>query len=326
MWAEDEDWMVPEDEQPHAAQYQFDLDHALSSVVRLHAKIDPKAFTAESLGTERDGNGVLIRDDGLVLTIGYLVTEAKEIWLTTNSGRVARAHVIAYDQPTGFGLVQALDPLDIPVMKLGTSREASLGERVLIGGAGGQHHSVSAHIVARQAFAGYWEYVLDEAIFTAPAHPNWGGAAMIGPGGDLLGIASLQVPRQVHGEQVVPLNMIVPIDLLSPILGELCEKGVSPGAARPWLGLYAAESHRSVIIIGCAKGGPAHRAGLNEGDIVVEVAGRPVDSLIDFFKAVWALGVPGVNVPLTLDREGDVFEVNITSGDRQKFLLPTRAH
>jgi S1-C subfamily serine protease len=234
--------------------------------------------------------------------------------------------VLGYDQPTGFGLVQALGPLDIPVMPLGRSRSAVLGARVVIGGAGGLRHSVAAHVVARQEFAGYWEYVLDEAIFTAPAHPNWGGTAMIGPNGELLGIGSLQVPHQVHGAQAVPLNMIVPIDLLPPILDDLIRRGSADTPPRPWLGLYAAETQNTVVIIGCAGGGPAQRADLREGDIVLAVSGVPVGSLAAFFRAMWALGPAGTDIPLTLDREGDVFDVRVRSGDRQKFLRRVKTH
>jgi len=326
MVLDGDDWEVPDDMQPKPGQYGFDLDHALSSIVQLSARIAPTAFTAESLGTERAGNGVLIREDGLILTIGYLVTEAEEIWLTDGNGRVVPGCVLGYDQPTGFGLVRALGPLDIPVMPIGQSRAAAAGARVVIGGAGGRRHSVAAHVVARQEFAGYWEYLLDEAILTAPAHPNWGGAAMIGPNGDLLGIGSLQVPRQIHGNQVVPLNMIVPIDLLPPILDDICRLGSANRPPRPWLGLYAAETQDTIVIIGCAGRGPAERAGLREGDIVLAVAGQPVESLAGFFRAIWALGLAGVDVPLRLDREGDVFDVQVRSGDRQNFLRPVRTH
>ncbi len=326
MAVEDDDWEVPAEEQPQPAHYGFDLDHVLKSIVRLSARIAPDAFTADTLGTERAGNGVLIGDDGLILTIGYLIMEAEEIWLTTEGGRVVPGHALGYDPSSGFGLVQALGSLDIPVMQIGKSRSAVAGARVVIGGAGGCRHSVAAHVVGRREFAGYWEYVLDEAIFTAPAHPNWGGTAMIGANGELLGIGSLQIPQQVHGAQMVPLNMIVPIDLLPPILDDICAHGAVSGAARPWLGLYAAETQATIVIIGCAGRSPAQRADLREGDIVLAVAGQPVESLAGFFRSIWALGSAGIDVPLTLDREGDIFEVSVRSGDRRQFLRRVQAH
>ena len=210
------DWKVPASAQPKSADYAYDLDLALSAMVALHATVPADAFTAETLGTERAGNGVFIRN-GVVLTIGYLITEAETIWLTLSDGRSVPGHVLGYDQETGFGLVQALAKLDVPALKLGESAAASLGERVVLGGAGGRHRSVAGRIVAKQEFAGYWEYVLDEAIFTAPAHPNWGGTALIGPAGDLLGIGSLQLQHAVEKGQAQNINMVVPIDLLKPI-------------------------------------------------------------------------------------------------------------
>jgi len=321
-----ENWEVPPEVQPSARDYGFDLERTLSSIVGLTARVPEDAFTAATLGTERAGNGVLIGRDGTILTIGYLIMEAEEIWLTTNEGRVVAGHVTAFDYVTGFGLVQALGPLGVDALPLGDSRPIRPGARVVVGGAGGRRHSVAAHVVARQEFAGYWEYVLDNAIFTAPAHPHWGGTAMIGSEGEVLGIGSLQVPHQIRGNQVIPLNMVVPIELLPPIYDDLKKLGRVNRAPRPWLGLYAAESDNGIVVVGFAGNGPARRAGLHEGDTVVAVAGVEVTSLADFFRHVWALGAAGVDVPLTLDREGDVFNVRITSADRSLFTKAVRLH
>jgi len=172
-------------------------------------------------------------------TIGYLVTEAETIWLTLIDGRAVPGTVLAYDQATGFGLIQALARLDLPALQIGQSSAVSVGERVVVGGAGGRQKSVAARIVAKQEFAGYWEYVVDEAIFTAPSHPNWGGTALIGPRGELIGIGSLQL--QEGREQGPPgdINMMVPIDLLNPIFDDLLTLGRPKTPPRPWLGLYA---------------------------------------------------------------------------------------
>src|SRR5215469_15258655 len=214
-------WKVPSSVQPKPEDYGYDLERALSCVVGLHATVPSDAFTAETLGTERAGNGVFIRGNCLVLTIGYLITEADTIWIALNDGRSVPGHVLGYDQESGFGLVQALAKLDVPSLEIGDSAAASIGERVVIGGFGGRQRSVAARIVAKQEFAGYWEYVLDEAIFTAPAHPNWGGTAMIGAAGDLLGIGSLKLDQPRESGTPEPLNMIVPIDILKPILEDL---------------------------------------------------------------------------------------------------------
>ncbi|HEY1736524.1 MAG TPA: S1C family serine protease, partial [Methylovirgula sp.] len=201
------------------------------------------------------------------------------------------------------------------------------GDAVVVAGAGGRRGALAAHVVARQQFAGYWEYVLDNAIFTSPAHPNWGGAALIGPSGELWGIGSLQVPHQLAHDEIAILNMIVPTQSLLPILPSLRAIGRADSPNRPWLGLFAAEAPGAgIIIIGLAGNGPANRAGLREGDLVLAVAGREVYRLADFFKAIWALGEPGVDVPLKIDRESDVFDVVIKSADRYRFLKREPLH
>lgn len=262
----------------------------------------------------------------LVLIIGYLITEAQEVWLRTSAGRVVQGQALAYDQATGFGLVQALGRLDIPLLPIGDSIAAPVGEQVVVAGSGGRARSVAARIVARQEFAGYWEYLLDEAIFTAPGHPNWGGTALIGTKGELLGIGSLQLQGATAGGGTLPINMIVPIDLLTPVLDEVTRVGHLIRPARPWLGLYASEAENKVLIIGLATREPAKEAGVESGDIVLAVAGRAVGTLASFFRRVWALGEAGVDVPLTIHRAGRTFELRITSSDRNRFLKVPRLH
>src|ERR1700743_3333 len=169
------EWKVPPAFQPRAGDYAFDLDRVLTSVVGLHSIVPQDGFTAETLGTERAGNGVVI-DEGLVRPIGYLLPEAAPVWLPLGDGRVMEGHALGFDAITGFGLVQALGHMDIEPLPIGSSAEPRVGDRVVVGGAGGRTRSVASQIAAKQEFAGYWEYLLDEAIFTHPAHPNWGGA------------------------------------------------------------------------------------------------------------------------------------------------------
>jgi S1-C subfamily serine protease len=319
------DWSVPSGAQPKPEDYEYDLDGALDSVVAVRSVVPGDAFSAETLGTERAGNGVLIREDGVVLTIGYLITEAEQIWLTFNDGRAVPGHVLGYDQETGFGLVQALARLEMKPLMLGQSNTAPIGERVVVGGAGGRQHSVAARIAARQEFAGYWEYVLDEAIFTAPAHPNWGGTAVIGPHGDLIGIGSLQLeqPRERGTEH---LNMVVPIDLLKPIFEDLLTLGRRNQPPRPWLGLYATEVNNRVVVVGMSSRGPARKADLRTGDVVLAVDGTEVNDLAGLFRRIWATGNAGVEVPLTVYRDGRTFELRIPSADRRRFLKAPRLH
>src|SRR3984957_258292 len=312
------DWKVPASAQPKPDDYSYNLEHALNSVVGLRTIVPADAFTADTLGTERAGNGVFIRGNGLILTIGYLITEAETLWITLNDGRSVPGHVLGYDQETGFGLVQALES--------GESAAASIGERVVIGAFGGRQRSVAARIVAKQEFAGYWEYVLDEAIFTAPAHPNWGGTALIGPGGDLLGIGSLQLQHAVEKGQAQNINMIVPIDLLNPILDDLMKFGRRNAPPRPWLGLYATEVENRLVIVGLADKGPAKKTDLRTGDIVLSVAGKEVRDLAGFFRRVWAQGEAGVDVPVSIYRDGDTMDVRVKSSERNRFLKGPSLH
>ena len=319
------DWEMPQAVQPKPENYAYDLEQVLSALVGLRAIIPADAFTAETLGTERTGNGVLIRD-GVVLTIGYLITEAETIWLHLGDGRAVPGHVLAYDQETGFGLVQALARVELPALSIGHSKTAKIGDLVVVAGAGGRKHSVVARVVAKQEFAGYWEYVLDEAIFTAPAHPFWGGTAMIGRGGELLGIGSLQVQQVRDTGTPEPLNMIVPIDLLKPILEDLLTLGRPNRPPRPWLGLNATEIDDKIVVARVSTSGPARRANLRTGDIVLAVAGDEVSDLAGFFRRVWSLGKAGVEVPLTVYRDGRTFEVRVASGDRNRFLKGPSLH
>ena len=318
------EWRVPAAVQPRVEDYGYNLERALSSVVGLHSLIPADAFTADTLGVERAGNGVLI-DDDLVLTIGYLITEAETVWLHLGDGHVVQGHALGFDQETGFGLVQARGSIDLPSLEIGSSRAAEVGERIVVGGAGGRTRSLAGRIAAKQEFAGYWEYVLDEAIFTYPAHPNWGGTALISGEGKLIGIGSLQLERAREGKNE-HLNMIVPIDLLHPVLQDLRKFGRANHPVRPWLGLYSTEIEDKIIVVGIAPKGPAARAEIKTGDVVVAVKGDRVSTLAGFYRKVWALGRAGVEVPLTLYREGVTFDVRVNSSDRTKFLKAPRLH
>ena len=323
--AESSNWAFPDNLQPKPEDVRFDLEAALDSVVLLRAEIPEDAFTASILGTERAGNGVVIREDGLVLTIGYLITEAQTIWLTTNSGVAVAGHPLAYDQATGFGLVQPLGRIKVPALQRGSAASYSAGDDVIVIGHGGRAHALTAKVIAKREFAGYWEYVLDEALFTAPAHPEWAGAAVVGEDGRLLGIGSLLVQETVDGETVQG-NMMVPIDPLGPILGDLLALGRAGRPPRPWLGMYTTEANGQLVVAGVAEGGPADRAGVRPGDLVLEVARERVSTLADLFRKVWRLGPAGTEVPLTLARDSAPVRVRVHSADRNDFLKKPQLH
>ncbi|HXI36919.1 MAG TPA: S1C family serine protease, partial [Burkholderiales bacterium] len=282
-------------------------------------------FTAPLLGTERIGNGVVIRDDGLVLTIGYLITEASTIWLTTNKGTVAGGFPIAYDQATGFGLVQPLGKLGVDAIARGSVSTCRVGENVVVASHGGREHALKGTVFAKREFAGYWEYVLEEAVFTAPAHPQWGGSALIGSSGDLLALGSLLVQEKLD-TGTLQGNMMVPVELLEPILDDLLKTGRSKRAPRPWLGMYTTEAGSRLVVAGLAPGGPAERAGVKVGDIVLEIAGAKPESLADLWRRLWDIGPAGCEVPLKLLRKNAVAERRLKSADRHDFLKKPHLH
>jgi S1-C subfamily serine protease len=320
------DWEIPGEIQPNQADCSFDLDRALSAVLGLRATVPEDAFTAGTLGTERAGSGVLIREDGLVLTIGYLVTEAETMWLTSEGGGAVQGHVLGYDQETGFGLVQALGRLQVSPIELGIGVRVGAGDRAIMAAEGGRRHALSARVVARQEFAGYWEYVLDRAIFTAPAHPFWGGAALIGADGRLIGIGSLHVQHASGRELRRDVNMVVPIELLPPILDDILTYGRPNRPPRPWLGLYAAEVEDAIVVAGLAEKGPASKAGLRPGDRILAVRDDPVASLAGLWRKVWAGGAAGSEVIMQVVREEETLTVRILSADRTRFLRTPKLH
>lgn len=319
------DWAFPAELRPRPEEWRFDLDRALASMVLLRTEVPEDAYTAQILGTERLGNGVVIRDDGLILTIGYLITEASSVWITTAQGAVLAGHPLAYDQQTGFGLVLPLGRPAVPALARGSAARARVGDDVVTAGHGGRAHALKAKLFDKREFAGYWEYVLDEALFAAPAHPQWGGSALIGADGKLLGIGSLLVEEK-SGEHSVQGNMFVPVDLLEPILEDLVSRGRARRPARPWLGMYTTEIGTKLVVAGLANGGPADRAGLKLGDVVLEVAGVGVRGLAELFRSVWRLGAAGCEVPLTIARSGARMDVRLKSADRGDFLKKPSLH
>ena len=319
------DPLIPPNLQPRPADYRFDVEEILRAVVGLRANVPDDAFTANTLGTERAGSAVHIQP-GLFLTIGYLITEAETVWLSASDGRAVPGHAMAYDQETGFGLVQALGRLELPVVPLGDSERARIGDPVIFAAAGGRRHAIAAKIAGRQEFAGYWEYLLDDAIFTAPAHPFWGGAGLLGADGALLGTGSLVLQQGGEGGKRQDMNMVVPVQLLKPILDDLLRFGRVNRPPRPWLGLYAMEDDEALVVGGLADNGPADKAGLRTGDRILAVNGEEVPDLAGLWRAVWASGPAGCAVQVSLGRGNRNTSVIIPSADRATILKTPRLH
>lgn len=317
---------IPANLRPRARDYAFDLDEALAAVFSIRTHIPEDAFTANTLGQERGGNAVLISRDGLFVTIGYLVTEAESVWLFDGRSVAVPGHVVGYDQETGFGLVQALQKVDAQPFELGSSDALRAGDPIVLAGCGGPKHAVAGQVVSRREFAGYWEYLLDSAIFTAPPHPLWGGAALIGSDGTLRGIGSLYVQQSQGGKESVDVNMVVPIDILKPIMEELLRYGRTSKPPRPWLGMFTTEVDGRVVVAGVAENGPAQRASVQLGDIVLGVAGQPVGDMVSMFRKIWSQGPAGAEIPLNLQRSGEIVEVYVRSISRADLLKSPQLH
>jgi S1-C subfamily serine protease len=297
---------------------------AVAAMTGLRAEVPPSAHTAPLLGTEREGNAVIIDEAGLALTIGYLMLECRAVEIADAQGAWVEADFVGYDFETGFGLARARSQLGIAPVGLGSSSSIGEGEGVIVAGRGGRERAMLAKVVSRREFAGYWEYHLDDAIFTAPAYPNWSGAALIGAEGRVGAIGSLLVEDAVVGERPAQGNMFVPIDLLKPILDELVTEGRVQRPPRPWLGMFTAEAQRALVVTHVATGGPAARAGIEPGDVVLRVDAEPISGLPDLYRQIWRLGPAGVEVPLTIARGGAAVEFVVRSADRYDFFRTPR--
>jgi S1-C subfamily serine protease len=308
-----------------SAPIRLDLPALNGSLVKLRAVVPEDAFTAGILGAERTGSGIVINSDGLILTIGYLITEATDVWLTANFGHEVAGHALAYDQVTGFGLVLPLQKLDAPPLGFGSSANLAAGDEAYILSHREFAEPAAAQVLARREFAGAWEYLLEDAIFTVPAHPRWSGSALIDSQGGLVGLGSLLVREIVAGEEI-NANMFVPVDLLKPILSDLITRGRAARVPRPWLGIYAAEMSGKVYVTGVVDGGPAQRSDIREGDLISHVAEHDVSTLPDFYRRIWAVGPAGTGIPLTRVRDGTHLNLNVRSVDRTELLKRPQAH
>ncbi|MDB5812202.1 MAG: hypothetical protein JWN94_4324 [Betaproteobacteria bacterium] len=287
------------------------------SVVKVIVKAVPDARSRNSLGGDREGTGIVIDSSGLILTIGYLVQEAESVVVAAADGRAVPASVIAYDFSSGFGLLRAVKPPSVKPIAFGDSATVPEREPVLIVGFDGV---APAFVVSRRPFAGYWEYLLDEAIYTAPATVNWQGAALINKEGKLLGVGSLVVGDALGGKGQVPGNLFVPIDLLKPILGDLISQGRTASKPRPWLGVSTQDLQGKLIVTRVSPDSPADQAGIANGDIIVGIRGEQVKGHTDFYRKLWASGDAGAEVVLDVLKGTEIKKLEVHSMDREKYL------
>ena len=290
------------------------------SIVRVKSQAVRDARSAATLGAEREGSGIVIDSNGLVLTIGYLITEAERIELSTTDGKKYPATVVGYDSTTGMGLLKALAPLPVKPIDFGESDKISEKELVLIAGFDGV---APAYVVSKRRFVGYWEYLLEEAIYTAPATVNWQGAALLSREGRLLGIGSLVVGDALGTSANVPGNLFVPIDIVKPVLGDLVANGRVTAKPRPWLGVNTQEMHGHLIVTRVSPEGPADDAGMKHGDIIVGIGDSKIESQADFYSKLWASGVAGVEISLQVLKGTQLQKVVLKSRNRDSYFRST---
>ncbi len=301
-----------------------DTGRLLDAVVRVRATAPADARSTALLGIERVGSGVIVRR-GYVATIGYLVNEAESIEVTGAGGRRVAAVIAGYDHASGIAVLRLRAPLAGTPLVLGDSAALRAHDPALVASFGGDDPVTIVQVVARRPYTSAWEYLLESAIYTYPPVLNWSGAALIGDKGELLGLGSLLVPDAGGHGSDVPGNVFVPVDLLAPALDALIRTGRAPGPARPWLGITAGEVQGTVYVSRLAAGGPAERAGLRQGDVIVGVGRETVSSLEDFYRKLWARGAAGVAVPLTVMRDAKLREVTVRSADRTEYDRAPRA-
>jgi S1-C subfamily serine protease len=290
------------------------------AIVRVQTKVPIDARTAKSLGTEREGNGVIIDADGLILTIGYLILEVEAIQVVDANDKHIPARFIAYDHDTGFGLIKTDRPIKIEPITLGESSELNQGDPVLVVGHGGTDAVQGARVLSRGEFTGYWEYLLDNAVYVTPPFSDFGGAALIDRDGRLMGIGSISTRLAIAGVGAIPCNMFVPIDLLKPIFDDLINYGKSTTPPRPWLGMHLDEVYGHIVVLRVSADGPAEKAGVRAGDLILTVDQKPVKDLADCYRKIWALGNAGVTVPLGILQGTEIQEIKLTSANRRDYL------
>jgi serine protease Do len=303
------------------AMAAVDPDKLFGAIVKVSVQAVPDARSAATLGSEREGSGVVIGDRGLILTIGYLIVEADDVSVTDSHGRNFAARVVAYDHATGLGLLRTLAPMDAKPVPFGDSGKLANREPVMIAGAG-EDGVAFAYVVSKRAFSGSWEYALDQAIYTSPPALNWSGAALIDKDGKLLGVGSLIVREANDDDPKIPGNMFVPIDLLKPILADLVKAGHRDGPARPWMGVSTDEIQGRLVVSRVSPEGPGDLAGLTVGDIILAVGDESVRTQADFYRKVWSRGGAGTEIPLRLLQGVDVREVRVKSIDRVEYFRP----
>jgi len=302
------------------------VEDILDSIVKIEARVPASARSARTLGMARSGSGAVIDGDGLIVTIGYIVTEATDVTVSTSSGAEVPAELVAYDDETGLGLVRTLQAIDVKPIRLGDSDAARARTPAVIAGFGGKDALRGAYVMSRRVFTGYWEYLMEDALYTAPFYESFGGAALLDGAGRLIGIGHVAVPDAAGPGSGIAGNMFVPINRLKAILPEMLEHGRRQGPGRPWLGVQTQEVGGRLFVIRVSADSPAAEAGIGHGDVLLALNGQPLAGQADFYRRLWGAGEPGATVAVTVLQGVGVNTLEIRTVDRRSLDAVGRAN
>jgi len=297
-----------------------DILNIYKSVVKIDSIIPPEARTAQSLGTVRGGNGVVI-DDKHILTIGYIVVEAETITITLPDGKKFPGELIGYDHTTGFGILRTIIQSDLTPLKIGDSDQLTKEDFLYVLPYLTEGRPSAVKMVSRRSFAGWWEYFLDKPIYTYPANSSFAGSALINEYGEVLGIGSLYVGDAAATGISSPGNMFVPINDLKPILDDLIENGRRTKDIKPYMGLTSSDNTGEVKITRVNDNGPAAKAGFSVNDTILAVNNEKINNIEDFYKVVWSFGGPGTKLQFDIERNQKKLNIELTTMDRNDFFV-----
>jgi len=295
------------------------IEQFYESIVSVRSIVPSEARTAASLGVEREGNGVAI-DEKHILTIGYIVIESESIEIGLPDGRRLPAKLVGYDHTTGFGIIKSIVPLKMPSLKLGDSDNIDSEQDLLILPSPNRGAGSIVRSVSRRPFTGWWEYFVENPIYTTPSNGLWAGAPILNNNGEILGIGSLFVSESVPGI-FSPGNMSVPINLLKPILEDLISSGRRKSKIQPYLGISSDDSNNQIIVTRISDGGPAFQAGIRPQDIIVTINGSQVSDLKSFYQKLWKSGEAGITIELSVLRRGTIMNFSVKTVDRLDYFF-----
>lgn len=292
------------------------------AVMAIQSHVPESAITADLLGTLRNSHAVQVSEDGLMLTVGYSVLEADEIWITNKRGKTTEGILLANDFNSGIALIKPASPIGTTWFDTANKDQLKAGDTVSIY-TSEDNKPMEAVVFAKEEFAGRWEYLLEEAFYTVPLCEHWSGAALVNNDGKLCGIGSLAIGLASPQGQAIPGNLFIPVELVMPHLEHMALYGETPEDKRPWLGILTEEHDAELHVTGVYSRAPAAKAGIKPGDVILSVENQPVASLAGFFRSVWRCGPAGTEIPLTIrnSTDSETRDITLQTIDRNAYFI-----